>query len=300
MKTTLQIIQECQEKLEIVTEMIPLLQFQTRLSEIDNLANDPNFWLDSRVAANVMKERQKIADLLDKLQKFNEASSFNVEFSVSCPEDIESIKDSAEDLLCAISELEFQQMMRDPVDNAPAILSISAGAGGLEAANWVTMLLRMYCRYADTYQFKTEILDMKSSDEHSAICTDAVSIRLEGPYAFGFFKSESGVHRLIRNSPFNSGDARHTSFAAVSVTPDIEDQIDIKIEEKDIEITAQTAGGPGGQHSNKVSSAVRLKHIPSGINLFVRNERDQHANRKIALKMLKAKLYDIDCYDWHA
>jgi peptide chain release factor 2 len=294
MKTTLQIIQDCQQKILVLLEMIPHQQLQNRLTEIDHLVNEPTFWGDPRAAAVMMKDRQRISELLGRLRQYQETSSFNLEFAETYPEDIESLRKSAEELHLLVSQLEFQQMLKDPIDSVPAILSISAGAGGLEAANWVTMLLRMYSRYADANKFKIEILDMRSSDEHSAICTDAVSIRLEGPYAFGFMKSENGVHRLIRNSPFNSGDARHTSFAAVSVTPDIEDQIEVKIEEKDIEITAQTAGGPGGQNVNRIKSAIRLKHLPTGINILVRTERDQLSNKKTALKMLKSKLYELE------
>jgi peptide chain release factor 2 len=152
----------------------------------------------------------------------------------------------------------------------------------------------MYARWADNNGFNLEILDNKPSEEHSAICTDSITFRISGKYAYGYLKGENGVHRLIRNSPFNSGDARHTSFAGVFVTPDIEDTIDIKINEKDLEITAQTAGGNGGQNTNKVSSAIRLRHIPTGINILVRTERDQLANKKTAFKMLKSKLYDIE------
>jgi len=219
---------------------------------------------------------------------------FYSEIAKELPEELPEQQEHIAKIYDELLALEFRQMMTDPMANSPAILTINAGAGGLEAANWVTMMSRMYLRWADAYNFKVEILDNKPSEEHSSICTDSVSYRIDGPYAYGFLKGENGVHRLIRNSPFNAGDARHTSFAAVSVTPDIEDTIDIKIEDKDIEITAQTSSGSGGQNVNKVASAIRLKHLPTGINILVRTERDQLSNKKTALKMLKSKLYDIE------
>lgn len=291
---TLQLIKECQEKIISLEKMVGVSLRQRRIEEIDSIINSSKIWSDPKGAAGLMKERLKLSDLINKMQKFIEQNKFNLEFSEACPEDLDSLSADVSSLYEEIIDFEFKQMLSRPTDDAPAILAINAGAGGLEAANWVTMLFRMYSRYAISEDFTIELLDEKKSDEHSAICTDSISIRIDGKYAYGFFKGESGVHRLIRNSPFNAADARQTSFAAVQVTPDIEDLIDIKIDDKDIEISAQTAGGPGGQNVNKVASAIRLKHIPSGINILVRNERDQLSNKKTAFKILKAKLYDIE------
>ena len=292
--STLQTIQHSLELISNLEKLIPVNEYKTKLLSIDQEISNPGFWNNQKQAATKLKERQHLSELIDKLSKHKETCDFNLEYISSCPEDADKLSSQVNQIYQELSHLEFQQMMRDPADKLPAIVSIAAGAGGLEAANWVSMLLRMYYRYANQQNFSIELLDEKRSEEHSSICIDSVSILVSGDFAYGYLKGESGVHRLIRNSPFNSGNARQTSFAAVSVEPDIDDSIEIKIEEKDIEITAQTAGGPGGQAQNRTKSAIRLKYLPQNINIIVRTERDFHANKRTALKMLKAKLYEIE------
>jgi peptide chain release factor 2 len=284
----------CQEKFQAIQKFISIDDYIRKISEIDHICNDLAIWNDHKKAAKIMKERQKISDIINKYNSFKDRIDFLKDVILELIDEIEEYNKDASLLLEELSAFEISQVFKDEVDSAPAILTINAGAGGLEAANWVTMLLRMYLRYASNNNFTLEILDTKPSEEHSAICTDSVSIRIEGNYAYGFFKGESGVHRLIRNSPFSANDTRHTSFAAVSVIPDIEDTIEINILDKDMEISAMRSGGSGGQHQNVTNSACRIKHLPTGINIAVRNERDFHQNKRTALKMLKAKLYDLE------
>ena len=267
-----------------------------RLEELNRELENPKVWDDPKRAQELGKEKKTLDLVVGKVSTIgaglrDAAELFELSRTEGDVAALEAIEADVADLGKQVGELEFQRMFSNPLDPANCFLEIQSGAGGTEAQDWAAMLQRMYLRYAERRGFKTEILD-EAEGEVAGIkgCT----LKISGDYAFGMLRTETGVHRLVRKSPFDSNARRHTSFVSVFVYPEVDDSFEVEINPADLRIDVYRASGAGGQHVNRTESAVRITHLPSGIVVASQNDRSQHRNKAEAMAMLKSKLYEAE------
>jgi peptide chain release factor 2 len=267
-----------------------------RLAVVVRELEDPKVWDDPGRAQELGKEKKQLGDVVDALIDIDAALADGRElFDLARGENddatLEAVRDDAAALERKVAQLEFRRMFANPMDPANCFIDIQAGSGGTEAQDWASMLLRMYLRYCERKGYRTEVLE-ESPGEVAGI--KSASVKVEGDYAYGYLRTEVGVHRLVRKSPFDSNARRHTSFASVFVYPEVDDSIEVDINPADLRIDTFRASGAGGQHINKTDSAVRITHLPTNVVVQCQNDRSQHRNRAEAMAMLKSKLYELE------
>ncbi|MFZ6644098.1 peptide chain release factor 2 [Undibacterium sp. TJN25] len=267
-----------------------------KLEQVNAELEDPTVWNDPKRAQDLGKEKKSLEAIVFTLTKIDtDLGDARDLFAMAREENdedtLEAIEQDADGLKGLVEGMEFRRMFNNPMDPNNCFIDIQAGAGGTEAQDWASMLLRQYLRYCERKGFKVEILE-QSDGEVAGIKT--ATLKVEGEYAYGFLRTETGVHRLVRKSPFDSANGRHTSFSSLFVYPEVDESFDIDINPADVRVDTYRASGAGGQHINKTDSAVRLTHGPSGIVVQCQNDRSQHRNRAEAWEMLKAKLFELE------
>lgn len=269
---------------------------QERLAEVVILAEDPAIWQDNKRSQELGRERKLLEGIVLTLNQLNQdlddtAELFEMALAENDDASLNSIVQDVQKMEEVVAAMEFRRMFSKPMDANNCFLDIQAGSGGTEAQDWASMLLRMYLRYCEKKGFQVEVLEQ--SDGEVAGIKGAV-LKVIGDYAHGHLRTESGVHRLVRKSPFDSGNRRHTSFSSVFVYPEVDESIEIEINPADLRVDTYRASGAGGQHINKTDSAVRITHAPTGIIVQCQNDRSQHRNRAEAMAMLKSRMYEAE------
>ncbi|MGK2907085.1 MAG: peptide chain release factor 2 [Desulfuromonadales bacterium] len=292
----IELLKNLREKLAELRRYLDIDSKRERVAELEADVARPEFWNNNEHAQDVLKERtllQKLVTDWDTVDRGLEDVQVLIELGeeVEDEETLAEIRGILPDLERKISQMEFARMLSGEHDASSAIVSINAGAGGTEAQDWAEILLRMYLRWCEGKGFKAEITDYQPGDEAG---TKGVTFTVSGDYAYGYLKAEKGIHRLVRISPFDSNARRHTSFCSVFVFPELADDVDVEILDKDLKVDTYRASGAGGQHINKTDSAIRITHLPTGVIVNCQNERSQHKNRATAMKQLKARIYELE------